>query len=99
MRAHACENGSSAWARCKYGSRQSALRYFPLEHIVFSDPFASQKCPRILGGKEGFKPPTTNENEFFCACSRVRKRLLGFVGTPLIISLPRLCEAKRAEHG
>ena len=39
----------------RYGSRQSALRYFPLEHIVFSDPFASERCPRILGGKEGFK--------------------------------------------
>jgi hypothetical protein len=38
-----------------YGSRHSALRYFPLEHIVFSGTFASEKCPRILGGKEGFK--------------------------------------------
>jgi len=29
--------------------------YFPLEHVVFLGLFASQKCPRILGGKEGFK--------------------------------------------
>ena len=40
----------------KYGSRHSAPAYFPLEHIVFSDPLASEKFPRILGGKEGFNP-------------------------------------------
>ena len=38
-----------------YGCRQSAPRYFPLEHLVFSATLASQRCPRILGGKEGFK--------------------------------------------
>ena len=42
----------------KYGSRHSAPAYFPLEHIVFSDPLASEKFPRILGGKEGFKNRT-----------------------------------------
>ena len=31
--------------------------YFPLEHIVFAVPLASEKFPPSLGGEEGLKMP------------------------------------------